>query len=368
MVAAAGNTGWDVDTTPLYPAAFDLDNVISVAASQQDDSLVSWSCHGATSVDIAAPGVDILSTWPRYLYAPGYWQMSGTSMAAPHVAGVAALILSVVPGATYPFLRDSILSSAEPVPSLAGKVSSGGRLDAAAALVAVASSSPITALAPVPALRGSTTVASTSGAVDLRWSASDAAAITSYQLQRSTDGGATYVPITLKPATATAWRQKVTVDAPAYSFRVRATDEHGTVSPWGTGAPFRLRYVQESAPSIAYAGAWSNASVSGALGGGVRAASAAGATATVSLGSGTQAFGLVFARTSSSGKAEIWLDGSRRATLDLYRGALQPRWVGFAASLDGSATHSIVIKVLGKRRPASAGTAVLVDAIATLAT
>jgi hypothetical protein len=158
------------------------------------------------------------------------------------------------------------------------------------------------------------------------------------------------------------------VDAPEYSFRVRATDEHGAVSPWATGAPFRLRYVQEGAPSIAYAGAWSNASVSGALGGGVFAASAAGATATVSLGSGTQAFGLVFARTSSSGKAEIWLDGSRRATLDLYRSALQPRWVGFAASLEGSATISIVIKVLGKRRPASAGTAVLVDAIATLAT
>jgi len=65
--------------------------------------------------------------------------------------------------------------------------------------------------------------------------------------------------------------------------------------------------------------------------------------------------------------AEIWVDGSMRATLDLYNANVQARWLGFGASLDPSTTHTIVLKVLGQKRPASTGTSVSLDAIATLA-
>jgi hypothetical protein len=127
-----------------------------------------------------------------------------------------------------------------------------------------------------------------------------------------------------------------------------------------------LRYVQESSPSISYTGSWGTTAQDGALGGATSNAAAAGSVATVSLIPGTQAFGLVFSRGNNRGKAEIWLDGSRRAVLDLFKSSAQQRWLGFGTSLDPATTHVVEIRVLGQKRGAAKGTWVDLDAVAIL--
>lgn len=132
FVAAAGNDGVNADVSPDYPAAFDLPNVISVAASGPDDGLLDFSNYGRRSVDLAAPGDEIYSTVPSR--SGGYASYSGTSMAAPFVSGAAALYLSHYPGSSVQQVRNGLLTTVDPLPSLAGKTTTGGRLDLARAL------------------------------------------------------------------------------------------------------------------------------------------------------------------------------------------------------------------------------------------
>ena len=117
--------------------AYDLPNVLSVAATTQDDELAVFSNYGAANVDVAAPGEHILSTLPG-----GYGFSDGTSMASPHVAGVAALLLAVHPDWTVAQVRARILDTVRPIRRLKGVVASGGMVNAAAALA------PVTNLAP----------------------------------------------------------------------------------------------------------------------------------------------------------------------------------------------------------------------------
>ena len=130
FVAAAGNNGTDNDRRPHYPSNYDLPNVVSVAALDRTDALASFSNFGVKTVHIAAPGKDILSTWLNDEYRGA----SGTSMATPHVSGVAALILSKSPNMSIAKLRERLLSSVDKLPNLEGRVASGGRLNAAKAL------------------------------------------------------------------------------------------------------------------------------------------------------------------------------------------------------------------------------------------
>ena len=130
FVAAAGNNGTDNDKRAHYPSNYNLPNVISVAAVDRTDSLTSFSNFGAKTVHIAAPGRDILSTW----LGDAFRDASGTSMAAPQVSGVAGLILASEPRISVAKLRERLLGSVDKIPSLDGKVSSGGRLNAAKAL------------------------------------------------------------------------------------------------------------------------------------------------------------------------------------------------------------------------------------------
>ncbi len=130
FVAAAGNDGTDNDATPHYPSSYDNSNIIAVAATDDDDIVASFSNFGAGTVDLAAPGVSVLSTLP----GDRYGSYSGTSMATPHVTGVAALLKSQNPAYTDGELKPQILEFAESKNSLQGKVATGGRLNAFAAI------------------------------------------------------------------------------------------------------------------------------------------------------------------------------------------------------------------------------------------
>ncbi len=130
FVAASGNDSSDNDRRPHYPANYSSPNVISVAALDRNDELTKFSNFGSKTVHIAAPGKDILSTW----LGADYEEHSGTSMATPVVAGVAALVLSKQPNLSVSELRALLLKSVDKLPSLAGKVSTGGRINAAQAV------------------------------------------------------------------------------------------------------------------------------------------------------------------------------------------------------------------------------------------
>lgn len=108
---AAGNSNTNNDASPSYPSSYDLPNIISVAASDRTDKLASFSSFGATSVDLAAPGVSILSTTPSNTYST----FNGTSMATPHVAGAAALIASAYPNMSASELKQALLDGTDPI-------------------------------------------------------------------------------------------------------------------------------------------------------------------------------------------------------------------------------------------------------------
>ena len=135
FVAAAGNggadgVGDDNDATPSYPASYDVPNVVSVAATDRTDALAGFSNFGASSVDVAAPGVQILSTLPNNTYGA----YSGTSMATPHVSGIAALLKSERPELDDAQMKAQILQFAEKKGTLSGKTATGGRVNSAASL------------------------------------------------------------------------------------------------------------------------------------------------------------------------------------------------------------------------------------------
>lgn len=138
FVAAAGNNGTDNDVTAHYPSSYNVDNVIAVAASDNRDALASFSNFGFTTVDLGAPGVNILSTTPGNTYS----SFSGTSMATPHVAGAASLVWAQNPTMTYAQVKSRLLSTGDAIAALQGKTVTGRRLNALNALTGTAPNTP----------------------------------------------------------------------------------------------------------------------------------------------------------------------------------------------------------------------------------
>ena len=132
-VFGAGNDGTDNDAIPFDPASYDSSSIVSVASSGPTDRRSFFSNYGATSVDLAAPGEDILSTVP----GGDYDYMSGTSMATPHVAGVAALLMKLDPTLTAEAVRALLMANVDQSSRWTNRVASGGRLNAYRAAAAV---------------------------------------------------------------------------------------------------------------------------------------------------------------------------------------------------------------------------------------
>ena len=140
-VASAGNSTANTDTYPSYPAGYDIPNVIAVAATDENDFMATFSNYGLTSVDLGAPGVCTRSTFPTGSFAflggvtcgetitRDYGSISGTSMAAPHVAGAAALLLSQNPVLTPSEVKSILMWTSDPIKALSGLTVTGGRLN-----------------------------------------------------------------------------------------------------------------------------------------------------------------------------------------------------------------------------------------------
>jgi subtilisin family serine protease len=128
--AAAGNNSLDIDGNNWLPGGFDLDCIVDVAATDSNDNLAWFSNYGAVGVDLGAPGDSIYSTFLGSTYA----YLSGTSMACPHVAGVATMLFAQSGTTSFPLVKAWILDSVDPLSSLSGITVTGGRLNFANAL------------------------------------------------------------------------------------------------------------------------------------------------------------------------------------------------------------------------------------------
>jgi thermitase len=192
-VVAAGNDGANDDdpSSPFYPCDIPAANLICVGASDQNDQPASFSDYGATSVDLFAPGVNILSTY--LTGSPPYAYLSGTSMATPMVSGTLALMLSHNPSLSAAQLKSDLLASADPAPQLSGLSVTGGELDAAAAVAMAGGDAPYAAPGDrgVPTVTGNAAVGGTLSTSQGSWSRRPTSY--AYQWRRCVQG--TCVPI-----------------------------------------------------------------------------------------------------------------------------------------------------------------------------
>ena len=309
FVTSAGNDGIDNDTDPLpaYPASFDLPNVISVAAADKDGGLASFSNYGHTTVDLAAPGVDIVSSVPADSIHPNPWwtYLDGTSMAAPHVTGVAALLASQDPSllSDLPALKARLLSSGKSLPLTGGDTVSGRMVDARFALDSVAP----TAFAPnTQVITLGAALGTTAASVTIGWPAGtdDASGVGSYDVQQQVNGGAWTSVVTATTARTVA--RSLVTDA-TYRFRVRARDRAGNLSPYVQGALITPKRYQETTSLATYAGTWSLASSTSASGGKEKYATRA--TASVSFRFIGRSVALVAPKSTTRGSLRVYIDG-----------------------------------------------------------
>ncbi|MFL5646633.1 MAG: S8 family peptidase [Chloroflexota bacterium] len=348
FIAAAGNHSSDNDQGPstALPASFDLPNIISVAAVDNTGELASFSNYGRTSVDIMAPGDVILSTLPadsKYP-TPGWGWLSGTSMATPHVSGVAALAASMWPSLLNDpaALRARVLGSGKPSPLTAGLSATGRIVDAWRALDDIPP-----AAAPAPntfAFVAGSKMSSTRATVRVGWPAGtdDRTGIGAYALAQRADLGSWATAVA---ATSGRSADRSLTIGPAWGMRVRARDGATNWGDWSGASTIKLARYQETSSKVTYRGTWWSHRTSSASAGRERYTTRKGAS--VSFRFTGRAVGIVAPKGASRGSAKLYVDGVYVSTVNFHRSSFTPRNVVAARSWSRSGTHTIKLVALG---------------------
>lgn len=212
VMAAAGNgnngIGVNNDFLPEYPASYNLPNIISIAATDQNDKRASFSNFGLNSVHVAAPGVYILSTVPTSIFPTGYDFLLGTSASTPHVSGLTGLLYSYYTHFTPSQIRGTILRYVDVLPSLSGFIQTGGRINAYKAISSLLVPTGLSATATSPTQ------------ISLSW-VDNATGEDGYKIERKEAGGS-YSQIASISANATTYLDSGIKDGTNYAYRVRA--------------------------------------------------------------------------------------------------------------------------------------------------
>jgi subtilisin family serine protease len=345
FVVSAGNSGVNNDTSFLraVPASFDLPNILSVAAIDNQGLLADFSNYGPTSVDVAAPGVDIASNIPAYDGTPaGYYYLSGTSMASPHVTGIAALIGSQTPALldSPTDLKKRILETAKDIGETHGDTVTGRVADAASAL----DTTDPTAFAPNSYAFVTGIAMGSSITTRVRWPAGtdDLSGVASYALRQSVNGAAW---TTVTASTTALSSDRSLAFSKGYRYRVRAHDKAGNTGDYVDGPLVTPKLTQQTGSGVTYGGTWTTSSSSSASGGSTRYATKAGAWVQFSFTG--RAVGLITPKGSSRGSAKVYVDGTYVGTTSEYRSSSQSRVVLFARNWGSSGSHTVKFVLTG---------------------
>ena len=345
FVVAAGNSGQDLDDVswPSIPASFGLPNILSVAAVDNTGQLASFSNYGETSVDVSAPGVDIASTFPDYDgNDAGYYWLSGTSMAAPHLSAIAALVGSQAPTLldTPNNLKKRILDTAKYVGDTGGLTLTGRVASAAAAR----DQTDPTAFPPDSFSFVTGRAIGSTISTRVRWPAAtdDLSGVASYALRQSVNGAAW--------TTVTASTTSLSIDrsltfSTAYRYRVRAHDRAGNAGEYVDGPQIRPKLTQQNGTGVTYGGTWTGRSSSSASGGSTRYATKAGAWVQFSFTG--RAVAVIAPKGASRGSAKVYVDGSYVGTTSAYRSSSQSKIVLFARNWSTSGSHKVKLVLTG---------------------
>jgi subtilisin family serine protease len=349
FVAAAGNNGENMDELAVsrrfYPAASSQPNLLSIAAVDQDGQIADFSNYGRKTVDIAAPGVNILSTFPPGTGCPSpcYAWLNGTSMAAPHVSGVAALALSrALPGTISPVaLRAHILASGMYRAQTVGLTATSRMVNAYRASDV---KGPVASAPDRFTLRPGSAVGTSTGTALIRWQVAtdDITGVASYALRRTSSAGSTTIASALGPTSRVA--ASTISFGSTYQFRVTAKDRVGNVGAAATTAVKATLY-SDSTSLAHYGSGWSRPTSSSALGGRWHTATRAGASMTMSFTG--RSINVIAPRGPTRGSFSVYLDGTYVQTVSLRSSSTASRIVVFAAAWSANAAHTLKVVVAG---------------------
>lgn len=340
FVAASGNAGRDIDLSggahDFYPAETARPNVLSVGAVDQRGAMPAFSNYGRTTVDVAAPGVNILSAYPG-----GWAWAEGTSMAAPHVSGVAALIASVTDDPISPTtLKSRIMDRGTSVTGASGRTVTGRIVNAYRAIdVTAPTAQPIYAHTITAG-----TVVGSSITTTLSWppAVDDLTGVASYLVRRRLGSGSwTVIAGTV---TARSTRAAITPGTPT-QFAVAGRDRVGNLGAQATSPAVTATLYQDGTSLATYAGRWSATTWSGASHRNLRTSTTK--YASVEFRTSARSIGVVGRQGPTSGKAWVYVDGLHAATIDLYRSSARDRVVLFGKAWSTPGVHTVKVIVAG---------------------